>query len=150
MTLIYLLYMSWLETLGLKRFKNINTCCLLICQSCSAYRNIAHMCTLTWGSKFYHLHYQFSQNSRHLLNSEVVSKIQLTEVFVFRSAYIQGTWANFLELSWKIHLICSHPSTNPFFTSLPTSFWINNLFWDIFNTNHIWAEVLPENPVLFL
>ena len=101
MTLIYLLYMSWLESLGLKRFKNINTCCLLICQSCSVYRNIAHICTLTWGSKFYHLHYQFSQNSRHLLNSEVVSKIQLTEVFVFRSAYIQGTWANFLELSWQ-------------------------------------------------
>ena len=101
MTLIYLLYMSWLETLGLKMFKNINTCCLLICQSCSVYRNIAHICTLTWGSKFYHLHYQFSQNSRHLLNSEVASKIQLTEVFVFRSAYIQGTWVNFLELSWQ-------------------------------------------------
>ena len=57
-----------LEASGVKRFKNTNICCLLICQSCSVYRNNAHICTLTRGTKFYHLHYQFSQKSRHLLN----------------------------------------------------------------------------------
>ena len=156
-TWLWYIYYICLETSGLKGFKNTNICCFLICQSCSVYRNSTDICTLTWGTKFYHLHFQFSQKSRYLLNqylqynNEVVSRIQQTEVFAFGSAYIQGTWVNFLDLSWRTKKNTFNmlaPFNEPFFTSLRTSFWINILFWDISNANHhIWEEVLPENPM---